>query len=63
MCVMESDLGGFEILCGNCGVLLCWEISIYEYVERKGFWDNWLCCMCNPNYLREYTRNKNEENN
>lgn len=29
--------------CDNCGVCLCWGIDEMEYLEWKGFWDNWKC--------------------
>lgn len=34
-------------MCNECGVALCWDISIQEYEEQKAFWDMWRCQVCN----------------
>ena len=61
MCVVDSGFGWYEIACGECGISLCWDIDLHMYLERPDFWDNWECKMCNPNYLREYSRKKADE--
>ena len=42
--------GGVTPICNECGISLCWDISEEEYTEQKGFWDEWLCKDCNPDY-------------
>jgi hypothetical protein len=37
-------------ICSECGVALCWDISVEEYEAEKEFWDNWCCRYCNPTY-------------
>lgn len=39
--------GGVTPLCSSCMVHLCWDISDEEYLERKDFWDSWICEECN----------------
>lgn len=49
-------------ICNECGIHLCYDISIQEYNQDKNFWDDWRCDICNPHargsYL-EYRKNKN----
>ena len=48
-------------ICNECGICLCWDISFYEYIENKSFWDNWICEVCNggtPLSLKQYIENK-----
>ncbi len=61
MIVIHAD-GCYQPVCEGCGIALCWGLSVYEYEDRKTYWDNWRCEKCNPNYLREYARKINEEN-
>jgi hypothetical protein len=46
----KFDPGCLKPICNDCGVALCWDVSIYEYEEAEKFWDNWRCKDCNPNY-------------
>ena len=39
--------GGVTPICNDCGICLCWDISLDDYEECKGFWDNWICESCN----------------
>jgi hypothetical protein len=48
--------GGYTPMCSNCGVALCWDISEQEYEDGKGFWDDWTCKDCNPDYKGAYQR-------
>lgn len=41
--------GAVTPICNSCMVLLCWDISKEEYLERKQFWDNWICKDCKEN--------------
>jgi hypothetical protein len=34
-------------ICNNCGICLCWDISEFEYLSEKEFWDAWICQECN----------------
>lgn len=47
-----TALGGYTPICDDCGVHLCWEIGLYEYLEDKEFWDNWCCKTCKPEYKK-----------
>lgn len=42
--------GGITPLCNECGVALCWDLPEEEYLQDKGFWDEWRCRDCNPDY-------------
>ena len=33
-------------ICNECGVALCWDISVEDYDERPTFWDDWCCRDC-----------------
>lgn len=46
----SKSLDGYTPHCESCGVALCWDISLYDYLEAKVFWDNWECKDCNPTY-------------
>lgn len=50
MAVTIGSLGGYQPICGDCGIALCWELSPSEYEEAKSFWDAWRCKKCNPNH-------------
>jgi hypothetical protein len=58
--VSHSFEDAFTPRCNDCGVALCWDISILEYIEDKGFWDSWRCDICNPDYGFAYARWKIE---
>lgn len=58
MGVRIRDFGEVQPQCSSCGVGLCWSIGIDEYNLHKGFWDDWCCRDCNPNYLGAYERYK-----
>ena len=45
--------GGYTPMCNDCGIALCWDISDYEYEEKKEFWDEWRCKECYPHYKEE----------
>lgn len=47
---------GLTPICNECGVALCWDIHILEYEDDKGFWDEWKCKCCNPQYEGALTR-------
>jgi hypothetical protein len=48
MGVIESSLGGYIPICNDCGVRLCWDISVEEYQDMRQFWDLWRCETCDP---------------
>jgi hypothetical protein len=53
--------GGITPMCDDCGVALCWDIDELEYLENKGFWDDWICQDCNggiPLSLKQWIKNK-----
>lgn len=50
--------GSYTPICNSCGVCLCWDISEYEYLEYKEFWDNWKCRDCNPKAKGSYNNYK-----
>lgn len=39
--------GAVTPICNDCGVSLCWDISIEQYQEDSEFWDDWVCRDCN----------------
>ena len=43
---------GITPICDDCGVALCWDISVYEYMEDPDFWDDWCCKDCKPEYRK-----------
>lgn len=58
----RHDCEAMTPVCSDCGVFLCWDISIYEYDEAPDFWDDWVCRGCNggePLSLKEYMEKKN----
>lgn len=50
--------GEYRPRCIDCGVALCWSISIEEYEEYSAFWDTWTCKWCNPDYKNQYKNYK-----
>lgn len=48
MGVKPDSLCGYQPICSDCGVALCWSISLREYAERQEFWDRWRCEACDP---------------
>lgn len=52
------DYGEVQPQCNDCGVPLCWSIDEMEYYEWKGFWDDWCCEYCNPEYRGSYNTYK-----
>ncbi len=48
-------LGGYQPVCGECGIALCWELAPQEYEEQKEYWDNWSCENCDPYYFSRWT--------
>lgn len=34
-------------ICNECGICLCWSITIDEYNVCPAFWNNWICQDCN----------------
>lgn len=55
-----DSLGSVTPQCNDCGICLCWDISEAEYLKWQGFWDEWKCQDCNPNYKGSYERYKKE---
>ncbi len=45
--------GGVTPTCNDCGISLCWDIPRTQYLEAKGFWDEWKCQDCNGSRLSE----------
>ena len=39
--------GAVTPICNECGVSLCWDISVEEYQEYDEFWEDWICQDCN----------------
>jgi len=48
------EFGEVQPICSDCGVALCWSVDSIEYLQWKGFWDDWTCRTCNPDYLGAY---------
>lgn len=56
---VQIHTGGVTPICNNCGVSLCWDISVEQYREEQAFWNAWTCDYCNPDYrgaLRRWRR-------
>lgn len=48
-------------ICNDCGIVLCYDISLEDYSDSKEFWDNWICKECNSGNalsLKKYKENK-----
>jgi hypothetical protein len=54
MGIIELDSGEYQAICGDCGVALCWTMSLYDYLEQKDYWDNWNCEKCDPEYFNRW---------
>lgn len=52
--------GGVTPICEDCGIMLCYDISLDEYLEAKEFWDKWRCSECNPQWKGALQRWKAE---
>lgn len=64
MAVVKGALGGYTPICDQCGVSICWDISEFEYIENKAFWDKYCCKECNPNYkgaLQRFIKEKEKK--
>ena len=63
MGVQLSPLG-YQPICNECGIALCWDISEIEYSEAEDFWDNWKCLTCNGKRmsLKEWKANNLHSN-
>ena len=44
----------YQPRCCDCGIALCWSISIEEYEQYQKFWDHWKCKFCCANYIGQY---------
>jgi hypothetical protein len=40
--------GAVTPICSECGVSLCFDVSLEEYDQLKEFWDQWRCEGCDP---------------
>lgn len=59
-----TPLGGVIPICSDCGIRLCWELSEQEYEERKEYWDNWKCEVCDEHYFADWRKNhRNQHKN
>lgn len=47
---VQETVSGYQPICSDCGIALCWELSLEEYIRCQEFWDKWTCSECNPNY-------------
>jgi hypothetical protein len=43
---ISTLVGALTPICDECGITLCWDISLDEYLEKQEFWDNWCCDEC-----------------
>ena len=43
-------------VCNDCGVALCYDIGMDEYISNQEFWDNWRCDACDPEVHGSYLR-------
>jgi len=53
--------GALTPICNDCGICLCWDISVDEYEEDKPFWDAWICQDCNGGVRLSLTVWRNEQ--
>jgi hypothetical protein len=44
----STMMGAVTPICNECGIVLCWDISLEDYATQKDFWDNWRCKLCDP---------------
>lgn len=59
----NQEFGTVTPQCSCCGVCLCWDIDNNEYAIHQGFWDDWTCRDCNPNYEGAYKLYKGKNKN
>lgn len=44
--ILGNELDGWQPICNDCGIPLCWLLSSEQYIESKPFWENWMCEDC-----------------
>lgn len=47
---------GYQPICNDCGIALCFSISEEEYKRTKGFWENWKCVYCDKHAIGSFAR-------
>lgn len=54
MCVLE-EYDDYRPICDECGIALCYTLTLFEYIEHKDYWDNWCCKDCDPDYFKKWS--------
>ncbi len=44
--ILDNELDGWQPICNDCGIPLCWSLSSEQLFETRVFWDNWMCEDC-----------------
>lgn len=47
---------GYQPVCGECGLALCFALTPQAYERTKGFWDVWRCQGCDPHVIGSFAR-------
>jgi hypothetical protein len=48
MGVLDGCLGGWHLICNECGIVTEFEICPAAYNASPEYWDNWCCTTCQP---------------
>lgn len=52
--VQQPD--GWQPICNDCGISLCFVITDVEYERTKDFWEQWRCIYCDPYAIGSFAR-------
>ena len=47
---------GWQPICNDCGICLCFSISQEEYKRTKDFWEQWRCVYCDKYAIGSFAR-------
>lgn len=49
-------IDGWQPICNDCGIALCFTISDDEKYRFGEFWENWRCQYCDPYVIGSFSR-------
>lgn len=55
MGILERD-DGWQPICNDCGLSLCFVITLQEYDQTKTFWEQWRCVYCDKDAIGSFAR-------
>jgi hypothetical protein len=47
---------GWQPICNDCGICLCFVITDQEYERTKDFWEQWCCSQCDSYAIGSFAR-------